>query len=69
MREVNVPQIKKTVAITYVLFELTTTGELKLVKSSKNNFMSEGHAEDWIAEHGEKSKNYIVQRCVQKWEE
>ena len=67
MIEKNAPP--KTVAISYLIFEITATGELKSVKSSENNFMSDGHAEDWIAEHGEKNKHYVIQRCVQKWEE
>lgn len=68
MKEFNAPT--KTVAITYVLFELTATGEQKLVTVDKKaqQYISDGFAEDWIAEHGDKNKKYIVQRVVQKWE-
>jgi len=64
MIEVNAPA--KTVAITYVLFELTATGEQKLVSVDKKaqQYISDGFAEDWIAEHGDKNKTYIVQRCL-----
>ncbi len=71
MREYNAPP--KTISISYAVFEMTSTGEQKLTKMFENktesDFFHAGVAEDWISEHGEKDKKYIIQRCVQKWEE
>ncbi|HEY4799463.1 MAG TPA: hypothetical protein VII99_10345 [Bacteroidia bacterium] len=67
MIERNAPP--KTVAISFFIYEVSKTGSQKLVKHSgkPRQFISGGHAEDWIAENGQKNKNYVVQKCIQKW--
>lgn len=58
-----------SIAISFVLYETNGIGQKLVCNPETNNprqFMSDGHAEKWVAENGERNKLYSVQRCVAK---
>ena len=80
MQVFNAPD--KIVHTSLLVFEVTKTGKLKLVKLPENDseekftddefmreLMEHRFVDDWIAFHSDKNKKYIIQKCIQLYEE